>query len=110
MHKDAYKVALEGQSPAKAARAVVRAMDQVYYSAAFYLKARSSEEDDDYLQRITQAVANLPSLKTFLLQGISSCSTRRAPVSYNLVGVVLLPSMASVYKIVFVPYIGVTVA
>ena len=62
MHKDAYKVALEGQAPAEAqARAVVRAMDQVYYSAAFYLKARSSKEYDDYLQRITQALANLSS-------------------------------------------------
>lgn len=46
LHKDAYKVALEGQAPAEAARAVVQAMDQVYYSAAFYLKARSPEEYD----------------------------------------------------------------
>ena len=42
LHKDAYKAALE--APDKASQAVVQAMDQVYYSAAFYLKARSSDE------------------------------------------------------------------
>lgn len=44
LHKDAYKAALDGGAPEKASRAVVQAMDQVYYSAAFYLKPRSSEE------------------------------------------------------------------
>ena len=44
LHKDAYKAALE--APNKASQAVVQAMDQVYYSAAFYLKSRSPEEHD----------------------------------------------------------------
>ena len=44
MHKDAYKVALDGDAQDKAARAVVQALDQVYFSAAFYLKSRSLEE------------------------------------------------------------------
>ena len=44
LHKDAYKVALDGGAPEEASRAVVQAMDQVYCSAAFYLRSRSSEE------------------------------------------------------------------
>ncbi len=44
LHKDACKVALDGEPPDKASRAVVRAMDKVYFSAAFYLKPRSSDE------------------------------------------------------------------
>ena len=44
LHKDAYKVALEAQAPKKASQAVVQAMDEVYCSAAFYFKPRSSEE------------------------------------------------------------------
>ena len=44
LYKDAYKATLDGGAPGKASRAVVQAMDQVYYSAAFYLKPRSSEE------------------------------------------------------------------
>ena len=44
LHKDAYKAALDAGAPEKASRAVVQAMDQVYYSAPFYLKPRSSEE------------------------------------------------------------------
>ena len=44
LHKDAYKAALDAEAPEKASRAVVHAMDQVYYSAAFYLKPRSLEE------------------------------------------------------------------
>jgi hypothetical protein len=46
LHKDAYKAALDGGAPEKASRAVVQALDQVYYSAAFYLKPRSSEEHE----------------------------------------------------------------
>ena len=46
LHKDAYKAALDAGAPEKASRAVVQAMDQVYYSAAFYLKPRSSEEHE----------------------------------------------------------------
>ena len=44
LHKDAYKAALEAQALEEASQAVVQSMDQVYYSAAFYLKPRSSEE------------------------------------------------------------------
>ena len=47
LHKDAYKVALE--APDKVSQAVVQVMDQVYYSAAFYFKARSSEEYDSLM-------------------------------------------------------------
>ena len=46
LHKDAYKAALDGGAPEKASRAVVQAMDEVYYSAAFFLKRRSSKEHD----------------------------------------------------------------
>jgi len=46
LHKDAYKAALDGGAPEKASCAVVQAMDQVYYSAAFFLKPRSSEEHE----------------------------------------------------------------
>ena len=39
IHKDAYKAALDGRgSSERASRAVVQALDQVYYSATFYLK------------------------------------------------------------------------
>ena len=44
LHKDAYKAALDGGSPVKTSRAVVQAMDKVYYSAAFFFKPRSLEE------------------------------------------------------------------
>ena len=44
LHKDAYKVALEAQAPKEASQAVVQVMDEVYCSAAFYFKPRSSEE------------------------------------------------------------------
>jgi len=46
IHKDAYKAALEGAHPGEASRAVVQALDQVYHSAAFYLKPRLPEEHD----------------------------------------------------------------
>lgn len=49
LHKDAYKAALNGVTPEKASRAVVQAMDQVYYSAAFYLKPRSPEEHENLM-------------------------------------------------------------
>ena len=44
LHKDAYKAALEAHASEEASRAVVQAMDQIYHTAAFYLKPRSSEE------------------------------------------------------------------
>lgn len=43
LHKDAYKAALNEGAPVISSRAVVQAMDQVYFSAAFYLKPRSPE-------------------------------------------------------------------
>lgn len=46
LHKDAYKVALDGSSPEEASRAVVQALDQVYHSAAFYFDPRQPEEHD----------------------------------------------------------------
>lgn len=52
LHKDAYKVALDGRAPEKASRAVVQAMDQVYYFAAFYLKPRSSEEHEHLMHYV----------------------------------------------------------
>jgi hypothetical protein len=39
-----YMVALDGKAPVEASCAVVQAMDQVYYSAAFYLKPRPPAE------------------------------------------------------------------
>lgn len=48
LHKDAYEVALKHQASVEASRAVVQAMDEVHYSAAFYLKPRSSEEYDRF--------------------------------------------------------------
>ena len=44
LYKDAYKAALEVQASEEDSQAVVQAMDEVYYSAAFYFKPRSSEE------------------------------------------------------------------
>lgn len=52
LHKDAYKVALDGSASEKASCAVVQAMDQVYYSAAFYLKPRSSEEHEHLMHYV----------------------------------------------------------
>lgn len=52
LHKDAYKVALDGEAPDKASRAVVQAMDKVYFSAAFYLKPRSSEEHEHLMRYV----------------------------------------------------------
>ena len=52
LHKDAYKAALDGVAPEKASRAVVQAMDQVYYSAAFFLKPRSSEEHEHLMHYV----------------------------------------------------------
>ena len=48
LQKDAYEVALKHQASVEASRAVVQAMDEVYYSAAYYLKPRSSEEYDRF--------------------------------------------------------------
>ncbi|MCJ1481905.1 hypothetical protein MMC06_002066 [Schaereria dolodes] len=52
LHKDAYKAALDNGAPEKASRAVVQAMDQVYYSAAFYLKPRSSKEHENLMHYV----------------------------------------------------------
>ena len=52
LHRDAYKAALDSKAPEKASRAVVQALDQVYYSAAFYLKPRSSEEHEHLMHYI----------------------------------------------------------
>ncbi|KAK3169991.1 hypothetical protein OEA41_009376 [Lepraria neglecta] len=52
LHKDAYKAALDDGAPEKASRAVVQAMDEVYYSAAFFLKLRSSEEYDHFMRYV----------------------------------------------------------
>ena len=46
LHKDAYKAALADEAQAETPRAVVQAMDQVYYSGSFYFKARSSDEHE----------------------------------------------------------------
>ena len=46
LHKEAYKVALDGEALDKASHAVVQAMDRVYSSAWFYFQPRSSEEHD----------------------------------------------------------------
>ncbi|KAM0795317.1 hypothetical protein BDR22DRAFT_871703 [Usnea florida] len=43
-YKDAYKVALESESPNEASRAFVQALDKVHYSASFYFKPRSPDE------------------------------------------------------------------
>lgn len=45
LHKDAYKVAL-GETSDKSSRAVVQALDKVYYSKAFYFKPRPPEEHE----------------------------------------------------------------
>jgi hypothetical protein len=52
LHKDAYKVALESEASEKASRAVVQAMDRVYYSAAFFFKPRSSQEHEHLMQYV----------------------------------------------------------
>jgi hypothetical protein len=52
LHKDAYKTALDGEAPEKASLAVVQAMDEVYCSAAFYLKPRSPEEHEHLLRYV----------------------------------------------------------
>ncbi|KAI9772749.1 MAG: hypothetical protein M1840_000344 [Geoglossum simile] len=52
LHKDAYKAALDGEAPEKASRAVVQAMDKVYYSAAFFFKPRSSEEHEHLMHYV----------------------------------------------------------
>lgn len=49
MHKDAYKVALENDSPPSTSLAVVQALDRVYFSASFYFKPRSTTENDMYM-------------------------------------------------------------
>ena len=44
LQKDAYKAALGEKVSDEASRAVVQALDKVYYSAAFYFKPRSPDE------------------------------------------------------------------
>ena len=46
LHKDAYKVALVGEAPKTASRAVVQALDKVYDTRQFHFKSRSSEEHE----------------------------------------------------------------
>lgn len=46
IHKDAYKVALDDETPDEAARAVVQALDKVYVRCAFHLKPRQTEVYD----------------------------------------------------------------
>ena len=46
MHIEAYRNALDEESPTKAAVAVVQALDQVYNSSAFYLKPRLPDEQE----------------------------------------------------------------
>ena len=45
LHRDAYKVAL-GETSDKSSRAVVQALDKVYYGKAFYFKPRPPEEHE----------------------------------------------------------------
>ena len=52
LHKDAYKTALESESPSEASRAVVQAMDDVYYSAAFFL----NPDSQDHYKRVMRYV------------------------------------------------------
>lgn len=52
LYKDAYKAALDVETPEKASCAVVQAMDQVYYSAAFFFKPRSSEEHEHLMHYV----------------------------------------------------------
>ena len=49
LHKDAYKAALKGEISDRESRVVVQAMDQVYYSKAFYLEPLSSKNDEDLI-------------------------------------------------------------
>ena len=48
LHKQAYKIALDRESPDKASCSVVQALDQLYCSAAFYYKQPSSEDSERY--------------------------------------------------------------
>jgi hypothetical protein len=52
LHKDAYIAALDEKAPVEASRAVVHAIDQVYYSAAFYLKSRSPVEYENLMLHV----------------------------------------------------------
>lgn len=49
IHKEAYKAALDSETPKQESCAVVRAMDRVYYSAAFYLRPRDPKEYQDLM-------------------------------------------------------------
>ncbi|KAL8721791.1 MAG: hypothetical protein Q9225_001591 [Loekoesia sp. 1 TL-2023] len=52
MHKEAYKAALDGQSPERASCAVVQALDKIYYSEAFFFKPRESAEHEHLMQYV----------------------------------------------------------
>ena len=49
LHKDAYKKALDAESTDVPTRAVVQAMDKVYYSAVFILRPQSEQEYKKYM-------------------------------------------------------------
>lgn len=52
IHKEAYKIALNGDAPVTTSRAVVQVLDKVYYSTSFYLRPRSSDEHDHLMQYV----------------------------------------------------------
>ena len=61
LHKDAYEIALDRKASDKTSRAVVQALDQVYYSKSFYFKPRSEEHERfiDYVKlRQLELLAN----------------------------------------------------
>lgn len=49
LHKDAYKVVLEKKTLEEPSLAVVQALDRVYFSAAFYFRARLSDEYNTFM-------------------------------------------------------------
>ncbi|KAL6718707.1 hypothetical protein ACLMJK_002941 [Lecanora helva] len=74
LHRDAYKVALEGDRPEHEAKAVVQALDNVYFSESFYFKPRSGEEQsrlERYIQfRRLQLLANYGDYLGYTLQQV----------------------------------------
>ena len=52
LHKDAYKVALEDEAPDEASRAIVQALDKVYYSASFFFKPGSPDEHEHLMNYV----------------------------------------------------------
>lgn len=74
LHKDAYEIALDSEAPDKASRAVVQALDRVYYSAAFYFKPASSEDHQRYMYfvklRRLELLANYGDYLGYEVQGV----------------------------------------